>query len=723
MNDTFSLLARGRCGDPFSFLGIHPTGKGEWTVRAFLPTARSAAVVVGSRRVPMQQADNHGGWTCDLRGSAVPRYRLAVTREGGEEVVMEDPYRFGPTLDESRVWDFLEGREFRAHTFMGAHPWREGRVKGTRFAVWAPHARAVNVMGDMNDWDARRHPMRVRGATGVWELFVPGVEPGARYKYQVIDAQGAVTEKSDPFARFGEVRPASASVVVGERVHKWRDRGWMLNRARRQDPSQPMSVYEVHPGSWRRREDGSWMGWWELAETLVPYVKELGFTHIEFMPLTEHPLDQSWGYQPVGFFAPTSRFGSPDDLRHFVDTAHRAGLGVILDWVPGHFPRDEHGLVRFDGTPLFEHFDDRQAHHPDWGTLVFDYGKGAVQSFLISSALHWLEDFHIDGLRVDAVASMLYLDYSRREGEWTPNREGGNTNLEAVEFLRRVNDAVHREVPGALTVAEESTAWPGVSHSTDDGGLGFDQKWNMGWMNDTLRFLGHDPIHRKWHHDSATFSLIYAFDERFVLPLSHDEVVHGKGSLIAKMPGNDEERFANLRLLLSWQWLHPGKKLLFQGGELAQWDEWDADGSVDWALEEVDRHAGVRHLVTDLNRIHREIPALHAWDHDPRGFEWLDADDREQGTLSFLRWAPDWTSPVVVALNLTPVCRDEQRVPVPWPGRWRVVLNSDAGVYGGWNTLVPRDVHTRPGPLRGRDHAATIRLPGLAALVLEYVGE
>lgn len=723
MSDIFSLLARGRCGDPFSFLGAHPEGDGSWVVRAFVPGAEAVEIVAGRRRIAMEPVDRHGGWVGRFTSKNPPRYRLVATFVGGREVEFEDPYRFGPTLDEDRVWDFLEGREFRAHEFMGAHPWREGRVKGVRFAVWAPHAQAVNVAGDMNDWDARRHPMRPRGATGVWELFIPGAEPGARYKYQVITVGGEVAEKTDPFGRFAELRPASASVVVGERLHKWRDRGWMLNRARRQSPGQPMSVYEVHAGSWRRKYDGSWMGWRELAETLIPYVKETGFTHIEFMPITEHPLDQSWGYQPVGFFAPTSRYGSPDDFRHFVDAAHREGLGVILDWVPGHFPRDEHGLVRFDGTALYEHFDDRHAQHPDWGTLVFDYGKGAVQSFLISSALHWLEDFHIDGLRVDAVASMLYLDYSRREGEWAPNREGGNTNLEAVDFLRRMNEVVHAEVPGALTVAEESTAWPGVSRSTDDGGLGFDQKWNMGWMNDTLRFIGHDPIHRKWHHDEATFSLVYAFDERFVLPLSHDEVVHGKGSLVTKMPGNDEERFANLRLLLSWQWLHPGKKLLFQGGELAQWTEWSVDGEVDWPLEEFERHTGIRRLVTDLNRLHAEWPALHAWDHDPRGFEWLDADDRERGTLSFLRWAPEWRDPLVVVLNLTPVCRDEQRVPLPWGGRWRVIHNSDAGVYGGWNTLVPPEVQTRPGPLHGRDHVATIRLPGLAAVVLEPAGE
>jgi 1,4-alpha-glucan branching enzyme len=481
-----------------------------------------------------------------------------------------------------------------------------------------------------------------------------------------------------------------------------------------------VSAFEVHLGSWRHPDDGGsgWLGYRELADRLLPYVKDLGFTHLELMPVLEHPLDQSWGYQPLGFFAPTSRFGSPDDLRYFVDRAHQLGLGVILDWVPGHFPTDGHGLAMFDGTPLYEHPDPKHAQHPDWGTLVFDYGKPAVRSFLISSAIHWLEDYHLDGLRVDAVASMLYLDYSRPAGSWTPNEHGGRENLHALEFLRQLNDAVHQEVPGALTVAEESTAWPGISRGTDLGGVGFDQKWNMGWMHDTLDVMGADPVHRSYKYARLTFSILYAFSERFVLPLSHDEVVHGKGSLIGKMPGSAEHKFANLRLLYAYMWTHPGKKLLFMGGELAQWAEWNVEAQLDWALEGWALHRGVRLLVKDLNRLYRDEPSLHEWDHRPEGFEWLDCDDAESTILSYLRWSDGWREVAVVVANFTPVARGNYRLAVPWPGRWRVVLNTDAPVYGGTGVVVPPVLDTRPGHLHGRDQHVELTLPGLAVLVL-----
>jgi 1,4-alpha-glucan branching enzyme len=726
--NTFASLARGECGDPFSVLGIHPHPDGGWVVRAFLPWALEIKLRVGRRRPRMARASTPGGWEVRIPPEwgyedAPPAYRMVVMDAEGTEWVREDPYRFPPSLDESRVRDFLEGRERRAHLFMGAHPWREGRVEGTRFAVWAPHARAVGLAGDMNGWDPRIHPMRPRGSTGLWELFVPGVTPGAAYKYQVVTSSGDRVEKADPFGRAAEVRPSNASVVAPEPDYPWKDDEWMGQRTRAQSGEAPMSVYEVHLGSWRKHGDHTWLGYRDLADQLIPYVKEMGFTHIELLPVTEHPLDQSWGYQPVGFFASTARFGSPDDLRYLVDRAHREGIGVLLDWVPGHFARDTHGLGQFDGSALFEPDDPRMAEHPDWGTLTFDYGKPAVRSFLISSALHWLEDFHFDGIRVDAVASMLYLDYSRKPGEWTPNREGGNTNLDAVDFLRGLNDAIHHEVPGAITVAEESTAWQGVSHPTGEGGLGFDQKWNMGWMNDTLEFFREDPVHRKHHYDKITFSMVYAFSERFVLPLSHDEVVHGKGSLLAKMPGHDPEKFANLRLLLAHQWTHPGKKLLFMGGELGQWVEWNEGGQVDWALEQFPAHTGVRTLVRDLNRLYSERPSLHATDFSPGGFEWLNAQDPDTTTLAYLRWAPGWRDPLVVALNLTPVCREEYRIPVPFPGRYRVVLNSDAGAYGGWGTLVDPELESHPEPLLGREHSVVLRLPGLAAVVLDYLGD
>ena len=725
--DLFEDLARGRAREPFSVLGIHPSDDEDWVVRVFLPWAASIQLRAGRTRVDMQPLGTEGGWVGHLPRSrgmdGPPAYHLAVVDGEGREWLRQDPYRFPPTLDEDRVQAFLEGRERRAHEFMGALPWSEGAVEGTRFAVWAPHAHAVLLRGEMNGWDGRCHPMRPRGATGVWELFVPGIEPGMQYKYEIVTPGDRRLEKVDPFGRFAEVRPSTASVVVHGSGHSWEDEAWMEARTARQADGAPITAYEVHLGSWRRHDDDTWLGYRQLADTLLPYVASLGFTHVELLPVTEHPLDQSWGYQPVGFFAPTSRYGNPDDFRTFVDEAHRLGLGVILDWVPGHFAMDSHGLQLFDGTPLYEPRDRQQAYHPDWGTLTFDYGNPAVRSFLISSALYWIEEFHVDGLRVDAVASMLYLDYSRGEGQWTPNREGGNTNLDAVDFLRAFNDAVHEEAPGVLTVAEESTAWPGVSHGTDKGGLGFDQKWNMGWMNDTLSFMAQDPVWRKHHFDKLTFSLIYAYSERFVLPFSHDEVVHGKGSLLRKMPGRDPEKFANLRLLLAYQWFHPGKKLLFMGQELGQWSEWNVDGSVDWALEAFEAHTGVRALVRDLNQFYVQEPSLHALDFQQDGFEWLDHQDPATTTLAFVRWAPGFTEPILVAANFTPVCRDAYDLPVPIPGRWRVLLNTDAPEYGGWGTVVEPTVESRPEPLRDREHRVTFRLPGLSIVVLALDGE
>jgi 1,4-alpha-glucan branching enzyme len=735
----FAAVIEGRSGRAFDWLGIHPlddpSSPGR-VVRAFLPWAREAWVLRngGARAgaaeaTPMVRVHPEGIFqTTFPEEDAFFPYRLRTVNDEGSTADFEDPYRFGPMLDEERVRGFLDGGERRAHEVLGARCTESGGVPGTLFAVWAPHARAVNVAGDWNGWDPRCHPMRSRGATGVWELFLPNVGPGALYKYQIVTEAGRALEKADPFGRAVELRPATASEVWDPDSYKWGDAAWLEKRAHLDRDREPMSVYEVHLGSWRRRSDRApgdpgWLSYRELADELLPYVKEMQFTHVELLPILEHPLDQSWGYQPLGFFAPTSRHGSPDDFRCFVDRAHQLGIGVILDWVPGHFPRDEHGLVRFDGTPLFENPDPGQAEHPDWGTLVFDFSRPEVRSFLVSSALHWLEDYHLDGLRVDAVASMLYLDYSRPEGTWTPNQWGGNEDFHAADFLRGLNDAVHEEVPGAVMIAEESTVWPGVSQGTDRGGLGFDQKWNMGWMNDTLEVMSKDPLFRRYHYDQLRFSAMYAFSERFTLPLSHDEVVHGKHSLLSKMPGVNRERFANLRLLLAYMWTHPGKKLLFMGGEFGQWTEWDSDGELDWVLLNLGPHQGLSLMVRDLNRIYRTDESLHALDFRPEGFEWLDCHDPERTILSFLRWGPDWRDFAVVVANFTPVDRNDFRLAVPFPGRYEVVFNSEAPVYGGEGSPVPTQVETRPGEFLGRDQFLELPLPGLAALILKRAGD
>ncbi len=727
-SDLLADLVEGRCSNPFDILGVHPLDTGGWVVRAFIPWARSISVERSGSVVEMTRIRG-----TDLFEASFPEedevfpYRLAVEDPDGRRWVIEDAFRFQPLLDESRVWAYLEGRERRVHQVLGASPAEHEGVGGTRFAVWAPHAQAVNLAGDMNAWDGRCHPMRPRGSTGVWELFVPGVEVGSRYKYEVVSESGERRDRADPCGRAAELRPATASEVWDPGLYEWNDREWMERRATSDPDREPSSTYEVHLGSWRRHppeqraEDGGhgWLGYRDLAEQLLPYVKDLGFTHIELLPVVEHPLDQSWGYQPLGFFAPTSRFGSPDDFRYFIDRAHQLGLGVILDWVPGHFPDDGHGLASFDGTPLYEHPDPQRGQHPDWGTLVFDFGKPAVQSFLISSALHWLEDYHLDGLRVDAVASMLYLDYSRPAGTWTPNELGGREHLEAESFLKALNAAVHEEVPGAVMIAEESTAWPRVTHGDDRDGLGFDQKWNMGWMNDTLDFMSTDPIHRVHRYSKLTFSIVYAFTERFVLPLSHDEVVHEKASLLSKMPGPDEEKFASLRLLYSYMWTHPGKKLLFMGGEFAQRKEWDVDGELEWGLQEYGPHRGVMQLIRDLNGLYRTEPALHLHDDWPESFQWLDCHDPERTTISYVRYAPDWEDFLVVAANFTPGHYDGFRVAVPRAGLYRVILNSDAPVYGGHGAVVPPLLESRPGELHGREHYLELPLPGLAVVVLK----
>lgn len=611
---------------------------------------------------------------------------------------------------------FGEGRHWHLYRWLGAHPRLFEGIPGVAFAVWAPHADRVSVVGDFNGWNGRLHPMRQRPG-GLWEIFIPHLPTGSLYKYEIHNGQtGELLLKADPFAQEAELRPRTASVVTGPSRFIWADAQWMSARANGDWRHQPLALYEVHLGSWRRQADGSWLSYRELAQKLVAYVREMGYTHIELLPITEHPLDASWGYQTTGFFAPTRRYGTPDDFRGFVDYCHRQGVGVILDWTPAHFPRDGHALARFDGAPLYEHPDPRRGEHPDWGTLIFDYGQNQVRNFLLASALYWIEEFHIDGLRVDAVASMLYLDYSRKPGEWVPNAYGGRENLEAITFLRELNVQVHGQAPGALVIAEESTAWPQVSRPVEHGGLGFSMKWNMGWMHDTLKYLAHDPVHRRYHQDHLTFGLLYTFTENFVLPFSHDEVVHGKRSLLGRMPGDDWQRFANLRLLYSYQWTYPGKKLLFMGGDIAQPWEWDAEGSVAWELLGYAPHRGIQRLVADLNRLYRELPALHRLDFDRSGFEWIDCQDADQSTLSYLRQSENQF--VVVALNFTPVPRPDYRLGVPGPGTYRERLNSDSVYYGGSNLGNRGAIEAEPIPSHGRPWSVGIVLPPLGALVL-----
>ncbi len=726
LKSAIDAIVDGRHPTPFDTLGIHPVGADDQpgrVVRAFLPWALRLEVLRGEATHPMTRIHPAGFFEATFEGETeFFAYRLLAEDHRGGRHALDDPYRFLPVHSETDLERVARGDESRVHRYLGAHPLEVAGTPGTCFAVWAPHAGNVTLKGSFNGWDGRCHPMRPRGSTGVWELFVPGIGAGATYKYEIRGRDGwPLFDKADPCGFAMELRPATGSVVWGLGAHAWGDGEWMERRSRLSFLDAPMCVYEVHLGSWRRKSDpgyphGRWLSYRELAEELLPYVKGLGFTHVELLPVTEHPLDQSWGYQTVGNFAPTSRFGTPDDFRYFVDQAHQMGIGVILDWVPAHFPSDVHGLVYFDGSHLYEHEDPRKGRHPDWGTVIYNYGRPAVSAFFISSALFWLEEFHVDGLRVDAVSSMLYLDYSRGDGQWVPNEFGGRENVEAIRFLQRMNEVVHRECPGALVFAEESTAWPRVSHPTFAGGLGFDLKWNMGWMNDTLEVMHKDPLYRRWHYDRLTFSILYAFSENFLLPLSHDEVVHGKGSLLSKMPGQENERFANLRLLLSYFYGHPGKKLLFMGGEFGQWSEWNHDVQLEWPLLEKGWHAGVHRLVRDLNRLHRKEPALHEVDFRPEGFEWIDCHDAEHTTLSFIRWAREWRDFVVIVANFTPVTREGFRLGIPFPGTYRVLLNSDAPDYGGTGVLVPRELEAVSGDHAGRGQYLEFTLPPLSAL-------
>ncbi len=689
-------------------------------LRARHPHAQRAAAVFDGAVHPMARVHEAGLFELVVDRPPASGYRLEWSYPDGNRQSVGDPYRFAPTLGELDLHLVGEGRHERLWEALGARVVNHAGVDGVAFSVWAPNARAVRVVGDWNGWDGRVHPMRLLGASGVWELFVPLVEPGARYKFEVVGADGRLTLRADPMARFAEVPPSTASIVVGPSSHEWADDEWMAAR-----PAQPfdgrLSVYEVHLASWRRNplEGNRSLTYRELAVELADHVEALGFTHVELLPVAEHPFGGSWGYQVTGYYAPTSRFGTPDDFRFLVDTLHQRGIGVIVDWVPAHFPRDDFALARFDGTALYEHDDPRQGAHPDWGTLVFNFGRNEVRNFLVANALFWLEAFHVDGLRVDAVASMLYLDYSREAGEWVPNVHGGRENLESISFLQEMNAVVHATHPGVLTIAEESTAWPGVSKPTDTGGLGFTHKWNMGWMHDTLEYFEQDPIYRSYAHDKLTFGLIYVWHENFISPLSHDEVVHGKGSLIGKMPGDDWQRFANLRSLYAWMWAHPGKQLLFMGGELAQWQEWSEERSLDWHLLAEPAHAGVRDLVAELNRVAAAHPALWSRDFDSGGFRWLDASDRGASIFAFVRNGPHGESPdsVVCIANLTPVPRPGYRVGLPAAGTWQPVLSTDAVRFGGSGALVA-PCEAAAVPWQGSAWSGVVDLPPLGIVWL-----
>lgn len=716
-----AALAEARHVDPFAVLGLHADPDGRLWLRAMLPGAATVAVIDAASGKPVAElALRHPG---GLWEGAIARrrkrfdYRLAVQWAAGGEGVYADAYAFDALVPDADLHFFGEGSHLRPYTFLGAHPMAPGGIDGVRFAVWAPNAGRVSVVGDFNAWDGRRHPMRSRGGGGVWELFVPRVAIGDRYKFEIRTRDGSVLPlKADPYARAAELRPATASIVAAP-LHA--ARALPSGRAEANARSAPMAIYELHAASWRRHPDGRLYNWDELAAALPAYVAEMGFTHVELLPISEHPFDGSWGYQTLGLYAPSARFGAPEGFEHFVQACHERGLGVLLDWVPAHFPSDAHGLAQFDGTALYEYADPREGFHRDWNTLIYNFGRHEVKNFLVGNALYWIEQFGVDGLRVDAVASMLYRDYSRKEGEWVPNVHGGRENLEAIAFLKRTNEVLGAECPGAITLAEESTAFPGVSAPTFAGGLGFHFKWNMGWMHDTLEYVKQDPVHRRWHHDKMTFGLVYAFSENFVLPLSHDEVVHGKGTILGRMPGDEWQRFANLRAYFGFMWGHPGKKLLFMGQEFAQGTEWNHDTELPWWLMQYELHAGVQRLVRDLNRLHRELPALHRLDCDAAGFDWIDAHDAERSIYAWVR-RDGQGSQVIVACNMTPLPREGFRLGVPeGSAAWQEALNTDSVFYGGSNLGNGEGaLRVQPVPSHGRGQSIELTLPPLAAVYL-----
>ncbi|MCZ6724053.1 MAG: 1,4-alpha-glucan branching protein GlgB [Gammaproteobacteria bacterium] len=716
LKDRFNSIARGVNRDPFKVLG--PAGaKKNWVVRCWQPQAQAVEMLTANDEPLARMKRIHIDGLFEARlPLPIVYYRLRLI-ENDDSRIIDDPYRFPSPLGDLDRHLMREGSHLKLDDKLGANLIEIDDVQGVHFAVWAPNAGRVSVVGPFNEWDGRRHPMRLHPNNGVWDLFIPGIGAGDLYKFELLDAEGHLLPlKADPFSRRMEPPPGNASIVHYDE-YDWQDDSWITNRSDNSGLDRPMVIYEVHLGSWRRGADGRWLSYRELATELVSYAHEMGYTHIELLPVTEHPFDGSWGYQPIGLFAPTCRFGSPEDFKYFVDACHQQQIGVIMDWVPAHFPRDDYGLGLFDGSHLYEHADPRKGAHQDWGTLIFNFGSAEVVNYLLASALVWIEEYHIDALRVDAVSSMLYLDYSRDPGEWLPNQYGGNENLEAVAFLRRMNELVHAR--GGVTIAEESTAWPQVSAPIYNGGLGFSYKWNMGWMNDSLAYFKQDPVHRSYHQDKLTFGLMYAFSENFILPLSHDEVVHGKGSLIGRMPGGDWQAFANLRLYYTLMYGHPGKKLLFMGGEFAQQCEWNHSAALDWHLLDLAPHIGIQQLVKDLNRLYQSSPALYEIDFDADGFEWIDCSDTQQGVISFLRRAANPADLVVVVCNLTPMLRHNYRIGVPAPGRYYERLNSDASAYGGGGAGNLGAVISEQIAAHGREYSINLTLPPLAALILQ----
>ncbi len=714
--DEIAAILAGAHSNPFAVLGVHKSGS-VYVARCFIPGAEEVTAMsldgtaIGD--LALQHPDGFFAGTISVNKQVPVRYRA---RRGDAEWAVTDPYSFGPVLGPMDDYYAREGSDLRLFDKMGAHWIKHEGAQGIHFAVWAPNAQRVSVVGDFNNWDGRRHVMRLRSGAGIWEIFAPDVPTGVAYKFEIRGQDGVLLPlKADPFARRSELRPKNASVTTPELLQEWEDEAHLKHWSEIDKRRQPISIYEVHAGSWQRRDDGTFLSWDELAARLIPYCVDMGFTHIEFLPITEHPYDPSWGYQTTGLYSPTARFGEPEGFARFVNGAHKVGIGVILDWVPAHFPTDAHGLGWFDGTALYEHEDPRKGFHPDWNTAIYNFGRTEVVSYLVNNALYWSEKFHLDGLRVDAVASMLYLDYSRKHGEWIPNEYGGNENLEAVRFLQNMNTRIYAEHPGVMTIAEESTSWPKVSQPVHEGGLGFGFKWNMGFMHDTLSYMSREPVHRKHHHNELTFGLLYAYSENFVLPLSHDEVVHGKGSLIAKMPGDDWQKFANLRAYYALMWGYPGKKLLFMGQEFAQWSEWNEAGSLDWNLLQYRMHEGMRRLVRDLNFTYRSKPALHARDCEGEGFEWLVADDHENSVFAWLRKSPG-EKPVAVICNMTPVYRENYAVKLPTEGRWREILNTDADIYGGSGKGNGGRVQAVNA---GGTIVASLTLPPLAVIMLE----
>jgi 1,4-alpha-glucan branching enzyme len=719
-------LVEARHGDPFGLLGMRGGGGSPVTLRVFAPEAESVTVIDGESG--KKAGDLEKIHPAGFFSGALPRrtkrfpYRLKMGA-GKHEWEMEDPYRFPPILGALDIHLLAEGKHRRVYEKLGAHPCTVEGVPGVSFAVWAPNARRVSVVGEFNAWDGRRHPMRLRHEAGVWEIFIPHLERGTLYKYEILGVHGQLQPlKADPVGFAQEHPPSTASKVYGLIDRTWQDGDWMARRHAANERSAPISIYEVHLGSWRRHADGRVYGYEELADSLIAYATEMGFTHLELLPVSEHPFSGSWGYQPIGLYAPTSRFGDPEGFARLVERCHQAGLGVVIDWVPAHFPNDEHGLARFDGTALYEHEDPRLGFHRDWNTLIYNFGRREVANYLLANALYWLDRFHIDALRVDAVASMLYLDYSREPGEWIPNIYGGNENLEAIAFLKELNTRLFGDQPGATSMAEESTAWPGVSRPVHMGGLGFGYKWNMGWMHDTLEYIKNEPVHRKYHHHQLTFGLLYAFSENFILPLSHDEVVHGKGSLIGKMPGDRWQKFANLRAYFGFMWTHPGKKLLFMGGEFGQEREWSHDQELDWWHLQDPHHAGLQRLVRDLNRLYRSTPALYQLDCEAEGFQWVEGGDADNSVLAYLRRGTAGAEPTLVVCNFTPVVRHGYRVGVPAEGWWVERLNTDAALYGGSNVGNAGGVRSEPVGWHGWPHSLALTLPPLSTIVLHYSG-